>query len=320
MGCLVRLVAGAFLLVAAAVAARRMLERPAPIPSPTPGERDVEVGGVRWRSREAPGKGGPPVVFVHGLLSSSASWKRVLSSAAGGRPAVAVDLPGFGFSDRPWPYDYTVGAEAGALLNYLDARRFDRVVLVGNSLGGAVCLVAAAARPQRVAALVLVGSASPIASIPWNFQLLRTPVVGELEVELLIRPVMEFALKDRLFARAGRVTPETVDDWWTPIRVPGTRRSALAAVRSSRRGYEDLLSRIRVPTLVLWGKEDKILPAEEGLRLSAAIAGARLVVLPDTGHVPQEETPESFSRAVADFLRESLEEVAVTGPGGAVSP
>jgi pimeloyl-ACP methyl ester carboxylesterase len=95
------LVVGAFLLLAAAVAARRMLERPAPIPSAAPGERDVDVSGVRWRSRESPGKGGPPVVFVHGLLSSSASWKRVLSSAAGGRPAVAVDLPGFGFSDRP---------------------------------------------------------------------------------------------------------------------------------------------------------------------------------------------------------------------------
>jgi pimeloyl-ACP methyl ester carboxylesterase len=82
-----------------------------------------------------------------------------------------------------------------------------------------------------------------------------------------------------------------------------------------------LLSRVRVPTLVLWGKDDKILPAEEGLRLSSAIAGARLTVLPDTGHLPQEETPESFSRAVAEFLRESLGEVAVPGrPGGAVAP
>jgi pimeloyl-ACP methyl ester carboxylesterase len=300
------LLAGLLLLLGAAIVARRVLERPLPIPPAAPGELDIEVGGVRWRSREAPGKGGPPVVFVHGLLSSSASFKRVLSSAAGGRPAVAVDLPGFGSSDRPWPYDYTVGAQAGALLGYLDARGFDRVALVGNSLGGAVCLIAAAARPKRVAALVLVGSASPIATIPWNFQLLRMPVVGEIEMELLVRPVMEFALKDRLFARAGRVTPETVDDWWLPVRVPGTRRAVLAAVRSSRRGYKDLLTRVRVPTLVLWGKGDKILPAEEGFRLSSAISDARLVVLPDTGHLPQEEAPEAFSRAVASFLDETL--------------
>ena len=123
-------------------------------------------------------------------------------------------------------------------------------------------------------------------------------------MELFVRPMMLFALRYRLFARADRVTDETVDDWWLPIRVPGTRRAALAAVRSSARGFEDLLGRIRVPTLVLWGKEDRILPQEEGLRLSSEIRSARLVVLPDTGHLPQEETPEEFSHAVRQFLEE----------------
>ena len=301
MGCLIRSLGGALAVLLAAIALRRMLERPVSIGPPAAGQVDTVVDGVRWRSLEQ-GGGGVPVVYVHGMLSSSSTWKKVLPSASGTRPAVAVDLPGFGFSERPWPYDYTVGGQAQALLRYLDARGFERVALVGNSLGGAVCLVAAAARPQRVTALVLVGSASPVSSIPWNFRLLRTPVVGELEMELFVRPVMIFALRYRLFARADRVTDETVDDWWLPIRVPGTRRAALAAVRSSTRGFEDLLGRIRVPTLVLWGKEDKILPPEEGLRLSSAIPKARLVVLPDTGHLPQEETPEEFSRAVRQFL------------------
>jgi pimeloyl-ACP methyl ester carboxylesterase len=284
------------------------VEFPAPIPPAGSAEKDTVVDGVRWRSREAPGKGPVTVVYVHGLLSTSAAWKRALAPASGGRPAVGVDLPGFGYSDRPWPYDYTVGGQAQHLLRYLDARGLERVVLVGNSLGGAVCLLAAATQPRRVAALVLVAAASPVARIPWTFELLRVPVIGELEMELLIRPVMEVGLRYRLFGRASRVTDEQVDEDWTSVRVPGTRRAALAAVRSSRRGYEVLLGRIRIPTLVLWGKEDKILPPQEGLRLAAEIPGARLVVLPDTGHIPQEETPEEFSRAVASFLRDTLSE------------
>jgi pimeloyl-ACP methyl ester carboxylesterase len=303
MGCLVRAAGWTLLVLALAIGARRLFERPEPIRPPEAGEEDVFVDGVRWRSREVSGEG-IPVVYVHGLLSTSASWKRALGPASAGHPAVGVDLPGFGYSDRPWPYDYTVPGQAQHLLRYLVARRFERVALVGNSLGGAVCLVAAAARPERIQGLILVGAASPVARVPWNFELLRAPIVGELEMELLIRPVMEFALRYRLFGQASRVTREEIDEDWASVRVPGTRRAALAAVRSSRRGYEDLLGRIRVPTLVLWGKEDKILPPEEGLRLASGIPGARLIILPDTGHLPQEETPEEFSRAVSRFLEE----------------
>src|SRR5450755_4777595 len=107
------------------------------IPPPPPGHRDTVVDGVRWRSRETPGRG-HPVVFVHGLLASSATWQEVLGPASAGRPAIAVDLPGFGCSDRPWPCDYSVNGAARALVAFLDARGIARAALVGNSLGGAV--------------------------------------------------------------------------------------------------------------------------------------------------------------------------------------
>lgn len=263
------------------------------------------VDGVRWRSRESPGDSrSPPVVYVHGFLSSSSTWKRVLSQASAGREAIAVDLPGAGFSDRPWPYDYTVFGQAQHLLRYLEVRGFPRVVLVGSSLGAAVCEVAAATRPERVAGLVVVDAASPVMKIPLGFRLLRTPVVGDVQIELLARPVMEYTLRHRLYARAERVTNETVDDWWIPVTVSGTRRAALEAIRTNPRAGEGLLEKIQVPTLVLWGEEDDLLAPSQGQALASAISGARFMTLPSAGHLPQEETPAEFARVVSRFLRE----------------
>jgi pimeloyl-ACP methyl ester carboxylesterase len=282
---------------------RRLTETEASIPPPAAGERDTVADGVRWRSREAPGDKPDTVVYVHGFLSSSVTWKRVLQTASAGHPAIAVDLPGSGFSDRPWPYDYTVGAQALHLSRYLDTRGLGRVILVGNSLGGAVALVAAAVRPDRVAALVLVDSPSPGLSVPLPFRVMRAPVAGEIEMELLCRPTMAWALRYRVFSRPERVTDEVIADWWDPIPVPGTRRAALAAIRSRRDEYRDATGRIAAPTLVVWGEGDRILPTSEGLRVSREIRGSALLTIPDAGHVPQEEKPEAFSKAVGDFLR-----------------
>jgi pimeloyl-ACP methyl ester carboxylesterase len=312
LGCLLRVVGAFFLLLFLLVAARRLTERPAAIPLPGPGERDTVVDGVRWRSREAEdaGRGGTDVsvsvsvVFVHGFLSSSSTWNRALAAASAGRPAIAVDLPGAGFSDRPWPYDYTAYAQASHLLRYLEVRGIRRVVLVGNSLGGAVCEVAAAARPELVAGLVLVDAAGPATHIPWGFRMLRTPVVGEVQIELAVRPAIAYALRERLYARAERVSEETIDDWWRPVTVPGTRRAAIHAIRTSRRGADEILARITAPTLVVWGADDALMPATDGLALASSIHGARFLTIPDAGHLPQEEVPEAFARAVASFVSE----------------
>jgi pimeloyl-ACP methyl ester carboxylesterase len=299
------------LLLVLTIAARRVFETPAAIPPPGPGESDTVVDGVRWRSREVPGRGDVTLIFVHGLMASSESWRKVLVAASGGRPAIAVDLPGFGYSARPWPYDYSYGAQAARLLGFLESRRIERWVLIGNSLGGATVLAAAAARPERIAALVLVDSPSSGWEMPWTLRLLRAPVAGELAGELACRPLFAWGLRHELFSRSDRVTEETVDIYWRPITVPGTRRAALAAGRSTAVGFERIEGAVRAPTLLVWGREDRLIPPPTGLRLSERIAGAKLVVLPDAGHVPQEEAPEAFAREVAGFLEGAI------GPAGA---
>ncbi len=257
--------------------------------------------GVRWRSREADGRG-DPVVFVHGLLASSATWQEVLVPASCGRPAIAVDLPGFGCSDRPRPFDYTVGGEANALLDFLDARGIERALLVGNSLGGAAVMLIAVNHPERVTAVVLAAPATPEMAIPWPLQILRAPLLGESAMALANRPIVAYGLRHRLFAGAGRVADRFIDDAWFPLTVPGTRQAALAAIRSDPRRFVGLEDRLRVPTLIVWGREDRLIPVRDAERLSGRIAGARLVVLPEAGHLPQREQPEAFARAVAEFV------------------
>jgi len=275
------------------------------IPPPGPGQRDTVVDGVRWRSREAEGRGDETVLFVHGLLASSATWKDVLVPASAGRPAIAVDLPGFGHSDRPWPFDYTVRGMADALLRFLDVRGIGRVALVGNSLGGSASMLIAAEHPERVAALVLVAPATSRSAIPWTARVLRAPIVGEIVLALANRPVVALGLRHNLFALGARVTEAAIEDAWFPLTIPGTRRAALAMVRTDPRRFAGLEARIRVPTLLVWGAEDRLLRAHEAERIASEIAHSRVAILPGAGHLPQREVPGAFSEAVARFLSEA---------------
>jgi pimeloyl-ACP methyl ester carboxylesterase len=279
------------------------------IPPLGSGERDTVVNGVRWRSREIEGRDDPTVVFVHGHLAASASWKEVLGTVAPGRQAIAVDLPGFGYSDRPWPFDYTVAGEAAAVLGFLDARGIGRFVLIGNSLGGTTAMWLAAEHPERVAALVLVAPATASSTIPWPVHILRAPLLGELALGLSTRRSVAFGLRHKIYARAENVAEERVDDAWLPLTIPGTRRAALAAIRADPRRYAGLETRVRVPTLIVWGREDRLLPVRHAEALAARMPGARLVILSDAGHLPQREVPREFSEAVVSFLGREIESV-----------
>ncbi len=277
------------------------MSRPHAAPALGPGQRDTLVSGVRWRSREVEGTG-TPVVFVHGHLASSATWEDVMRPAAAGHPAIAVDLPGSGGSDRPWPYDYSVGGQARALAEFLAVRGIERAILVGNSLGGAIVMAVAAERPELVLALVLVAPATPHAPMIWPIRLMRRRGLGEIGLALASRRMAAYGLRRFLYGDPSRVTDHVVDDAWRPLAVPGTRRAALHAIRTDPGPFVGLEERIRQPTLIVWGSRDRLLPPAEAERLHAKIPGSRVVLLPGAGHLPQREQPEALARVVAEFV------------------
>jgi pimeloyl-ACP methyl ester carboxylesterase len=251
---------------------------------------------------------GPAVVLVHGFASSLYTWKDVLPALSEGHEVVALDLPGFGGSDRP--ADLSFEELPAAVLGLMNHLGISTAALVGNSMGGAVVAVVAATQPDRVSALVLIDAAgfnlAPEAR-PAMVRLVTSPLSSLLEPLPGKRVLVERALRQVLYDDAF-VTEERVAEYLDALRRPGS----LAAQRSlmlSLEGRTDLvtsrLSRIQAPTLVLWGRQDSWIPPADAERFTSEIPDARSVLLENCGHMPQVERAPEVSRLLVEFLAET---------------
>lgn len=259
----------------------------------------------RHRLRFVRSGSGAPVVLVHGFASSVYTWRDVLPVLAASHDVVALDLPGFGGSDRP--PDLGFQELPAAVVGLMDALGLPRAALVGNSMGGGVVAVVAADRPERVGALVLIDAAGfdlEPEDAPGMVRLMMSPL-GSLAGALPGRRLaVETALR-QVFHDDRLVTDERVAEYMAGTFQPGS----FAAMRSLGRSLdgrtaivEERLPRIEAPTLVLWGREDRWIPLAHADRFVAAIPNAEKMVLDACGHMPQEEKPA----VVGDLLRRFL--------------
>ena len=265
--------------------------------------RYCTADGLRLRYVRA-GRG-ETVVLLHGIGSSAYSWSEVLPELARRFDVVALDMPGFGLSDQPAQLDFArlVRGVVGAL----DQLGIERAHLVGNSLGGAVAVAVAARHPERVARLVLIDSAGFNVEADERPPLLKligavpAPILEPLPVR---RPMLRAALR-RVFHDRARVTEERVEEYMAPLFRPGSLR-ALKSLLTSRAeeaaDFAGLAARVRAPTLILWGYEDRWIPVEDAELFRAAIPRSSAIILRRCGHVPQEERPVETQALVASFL------------------
>jgi pimeloyl-ACP methyl ester carboxylesterase len=248
---------------------------------------------------------GPAIVLVHGFASSLYTWKDVLPALVPAHDVVALDLPGFGGSERPADLSFEELPEA--VLGLMDELGIDRAALVGNSMGGAVAALVAAERPERVGALVLIDAAGfnlGPGEAPAMVRLAMSPV-GPLVSRLPFkRLAVERSLR-QVFHDDSHVTDERVAEYMAGLGRPG----ALASIGSLRRSLgerskivQDALSQIQAPTLVVWGREDRWIPVAHADLFVAAIPGARKVFLDACGHMPQAEKPEVAGELLREFL------------------
>jgi pimeloyl-ACP methyl ester carboxylesterase len=264
------------------------------------------IGGVRIHYQEAGDEDAPPIILIHGFISSNLVWNDViLPLARKGFRVIAPDLPGYGYSDKPADGRYTIDSQAYAVSGLMDRLGIEKATIVGASYGGAVAATMALDYPERVANLVLVGAVTN--DQPRKKLLLRlagVPVLGDIATPLFLGS--RWILRKRteeVYRRLGY----PVDERKLAARhhLLETANTHRAMIRTVRRWKADRISReasfIRQPTLLVWGEEDTHIPVSDAFRLRDAIPNARLIVFRRCGHLPPTESPEQFIEVVADF-------------------
>jgi pimeloyl-ACP methyl ester carboxylesterase len=254
---------------------------------------------------------GPPLLLLHGLLGYSFSWRHAIPVLAQKAAVHAVDMLGVGFSDRPGDLDASLRASAERLLLFLDSVGVESCDLLGTSHGGAVSMMAAALSPQRFRRLILVAPVNPWSRTGASTAaFLSSRPVAPIFLGLI--PHLTFThnyLLRRLYGDRRRIRPGTLEGYDAPFEIPGLFEHSLKILRTWNRDLDELksvLPRIaQIPTLLLWGSADAAVNPASAAPLSKQFEHCQVRIFAGVGHLPYEEVPEEFNRAVAEFLSET---------------
>ena len=268
-----------------------------------PPERLLEIDGQRI-SVERAGEG-PALVLLHGFGESTIAYAAVLPELAEQFAVVAIDLNGFGYTERPKdPASYTLAGQARLVLAVLDRLRLDRVRLAGHSYGGGLALYLAAHHPERIERLLLIDNTLPIYATQRRNPLFRWRWIARLAAHTfaLTDRVIEKGLKQAYFDD-GKVTPALVRGYAERLRIEGVTDAFFGLVGPSQEApYRIDLAKVEIPTLVVWGAEDRLIEAAAAEERSSELPNSSFVVLPACGHTPMEECPREFLAAALPFL------------------
>lgn len=269
----------------------------------------TEVDGATVHYQEFGKQSDPTVILIHGYTASAYVWHLAapLLERENFR-VVAVDLLGFGYSEKPASFDYTIASQARMISRFMNRLGIGRAVIVGSSYGGAVAATVALDYAERVEKLVLVDAVinddvkkSPI------LKLAAVPVLGEIVSPFLLDSKRFFRRRMRSTIAPENhhlITQERVESVARPLGAADAHRSVLRTARAwDANRIERDAQFINQPTLIVWGEGDSVIPVGNGEKLHDAILHSRLVVFKNCGHVPQEEAPNEFVSVVADFCR-----------------
>lgn len=249
------------------------------------------------------------LVLIHGFGASIESWFDVHPALAAKLQVVRLDLLGHGFTGKPVAGDYSPRGHTRLVTRFLEKLGLKRVVLAGHSMGGGIALLMiqntlAQSRPFEVAGLVLISSSGYPQKLPFFIEILRDPVQRFFSQLIPVEQRTRYTL-EKIFFLHSRVTPDRLHRYAYFAGLPGSQHALTqTALQIAPPDLEQLsaqIRQVRVPTLILWGDQDRIVPLENAHRFHRDIQGSTLHILPQTGHMPPEERPEQVIDLIERF-------------------
>ncbi len=263
--------------------------------------------GEGWRIHYTVQGAGSPIVLVHGFMDSLQTWRRNAHVLAQKHRVYAIDVLGFGCSDRVCAPIYTLKQQARFLKEFFDMHGIQQAAVMGHSMGGALALQFAYDFPEQVHKLVLIAPATFLYGAVPSDSLRPIPrhvSRGVLGIYERFQGNSPNALR-RAYGKPERITQDALDLRNRMMRIRGTHDALIAMTKSRREAnVPQELQQVTVPTLIVWGTRDRILPPSHAHRHYRALPNARLEWIETAGHLPHEEEPDSVNELVKHFLDE----------------
>jgi len=268
----------------------------------------LSIAGMSIHLRdEGPKNDEQPIVLIHGTSASLHTWDGWADALKENRRVIRFDLPGFGLTGPDPQNNYTIEHYADVVAAVLDELKVEKCVLAGNSLGGYVSWATAVMYPQRVSKLILVDSSGYLfkpESVPIAFKLSQNPIASVLLKNVLPKSLVARSVKN-VYGNPDLVSDELVDRYYDLSLRAGNRDALKERFKQMSPGLlVDKIKTINVPTLIIWGAKDRLIPPKFGMKFNQDIANSQLIVFDELGHVPHEEDPKSTVSALKRFLEE----------------
>ncbi|MFH1260617.1 MAG: alpha/beta fold hydrolase [Candidatus Micrarchaeota archaeon] len=245
---------------------------------------------------------GEPIILIHGGGAWLYSFRHNIPFLSKYFSVYALDMPGHGYTEYSGELKFDLDTFADVLDKFMNRLNISKATLVGNSWGGGWALYFTQKYPERVSNLILIGSSGYIVREKLVWELLKYPILGEIVTKFVTLSLAREEYKDTFYDRA-KVTDAMLYEVYKPVTFKKNRHVLLTATRNiDFKITENNMSKVSVPTFIIWGKYDKLLSYKLAYRFHQDIKNSKLLIMDNCGHLPHEELPEITNKLILDFI------------------